>query len=79
MTARNSRPESCPLPLTHDFLDVVVVSDDAGGAVVFVRGELDRDSVPLLAERLRGILDTRGADHRSVVVNLAGTWDQVPF
>jgi anti-anti-sigma factor len=53
-------------------LDVEVVPDEAGEAVVFVRGELDRASVPLLVGCLRELLYTGGAD-RTVVVNLAGT------
>jgi anti-anti-sigma factor len=72
VTLSNSLPEFRPPPHTPGLLDVEVVCDEAGEAVVFVRGELDRDSVPLLARCLREILDARGAD-RTVVVNLAGT------
>jgi anti-anti-sigma factor len=54
-----------------DLASIEVVRDDAG-EVVFVRGELDRASVPSVAECLREILDTAGPG-RSVVVNLADT------
>jgi anti-anti-sigma factor len=72
MTANDSVPEFCPPPPMSGLLDVEVVRDEAGEAVVFVRGELDRASVPLLVGCLRELLDTGGAD-RTVVVNLAGT------
>jgi anti-anti-sigma factor len=72
MIAGNSLPEFRPSPTTAGFLDVQVVCDGASEWVIFVRGELDRNSMPLLAGCLREFLNTRGAN-RTVVVNLAGT------
>ncbi|MDT0351632.1 STAS domain-containing protein [Pseudonocardia charpentierae] len=71
MTANDSGPEFHPPPMSG-LLDVEVVCDEAGEAVVVVQGELDRASVPLLAGCLRELLNTGGAG-RTVVVNLAGT------
>jgi anti-anti-sigma factor len=51
--------------------DVEVVRDEPEVAVVFVRGELDRTGVPLLAGCLREVLD-RGGPGGSVVLNLTG-------
>jgi anti-anti-sigma factor len=53
-------------------LDVEVVRDELGATVIFVRGELDRAAVPLLAGCLREVLDVGGSG-RTVVLNLAGT------
>jgi ABC-type transporter Mla MlaB component len=72
MPAHNSLPEFRPSPPTPGFLEVDVVCGEASEAVIFVRGELDRDSVPLLTGCLREILEARGGD-RTVVVNLVGT------
>ncbi len=52
--------------------DVEVVRDEPDVAVVFVRGELDRTGVPLLAGCLREVLN-RGGPGGSVVLNLTGT------
>ena len=53
-------------------LEVDVVRDEPGGTAIFVRGELDREAVPLLAGCLREALD--GCDSaRTVVLNLVGT------
>lgn len=52
-------------------LDVELVRDEPGAAVVFVRGELDRTEVPRLAGFLREVLD-RGGPGGSVVLNLTG-------
>jgi anti-anti-sigma factor len=72
MTANDSLPEFRTAPPTPGLLDIEVVCDEAGEAVIFVRGELDRASAPLLAGRLWQFLGTPGPD-RTVVVNLAGT------
>ncbi|MDT0349986.1 STAS domain-containing protein [Pseudonocardia charpentierae] len=72
MTAHDSVPEFCPPPPMSVRLDVEVVREEAREAVVFVRGELDRASVPLLVGCLRELLHTDGTD-RTVVVNLVGT------
>ena len=53
-------------------LEVEVVRDEPAGIVIFVRGELDRVAVPLLAGCLREVLD-RTDSARTVVLNLAGT------
>jgi anti-sigma B factor antagonist len=72
MTANDSLPEFRSSTSADGYLDIEVVCDEAGEAVIFVRGELDRDTVPLLTGCLQKILETRGKD-RTVVVNLAGT------
>jgi anti-anti-sigma factor len=51
--------------------DVEVVRDEPDVAVVFVRGELDRTGVPLLAGCLREVLNL-GGPGGSVVLNLTG-------
>ena len=51
--------------------DVEVVRDGPEAAVVFVRGELDRTGVPLLAGCLREVLDG-GGPGATVVLNLTG-------
>ncbi len=71
MTANDSLPEFRPPTSTDGYLDIEVVCDEASEAVIFVWGELDRDSVPLLTGCLQEILETRGGD-LTVVVNLAG-------
>lgn len=53
-------------------LEVEVVRDEPAGIVIFVRGELDRVAVPLLAGCLREVLD-RTDSAGTVVLNLAGT------
>jgi anti-anti-sigma factor len=72
MTANDSLPEFRRSTSTGGYLDIEVVCDEASEAVIFVRGELDRDSVPLLTGCLQDILETRGGD-RTVLVNMAGT------
>ena len=64
MTAHDSVPEFCPPPPMSVRLDVEVVREEAREAVVFVRGELDRASVPLLVGCVRELLYTGGADTR---------------
>jgi anti-anti-sigma factor len=72
MPAHGSRPESRPAPPIPGLLDVEVRRTEADEDAVFVRGEVDRSSMHLLAGCLRELLDTGGAG-RTVVVNLAGT------
>ena len=63
---------ACSPPADLCLDSIEVVWDDAGEAVVFVRGELDRAAVPSVAECLRAVLDA-GGPGRSIVVNLADT------
>ena len=72
MAANDSLPEFRSSTSTNGYLDIEVVCDEAGEAVIFVRGELDRDTAPLLTGCVQEILDTHGED-RVVLVNLAGT------
>ena len=72
MAADDSLPEFRSSTSTNGYLDIEVVCDEAGEAVIFVRGELDRDTAPLLTGCVQEILDTHGED-RVVLVNLAGT------
>jgi anti-anti-sigma factor len=62
-------PQEAPAP---GRLHVEVAHEESDCAVVFVRGELDRNTVPVLAGHLRATVDVGGGD-RAVVVNLAGT------
>jgi anti-anti-sigma factor len=52
-------------------LRVEVDHEESDLAVVFVRGELDRTTVPVLVSRLRTVMDA-GSAGGAVVVNLAG-------
>ena len=56
---------ACPPPADSCLASIEVVRDDAGEAVVFVRGELDRAAVPSVAECLREVLDAGGPAGRS--------------
>ena len=67
MTAETSR--GFDVPARPGRLQVDVCHGELG-AVVFVRGDLDRASVPTLAAALWELLDT-GAAGRSIVVNMA--------
>ena len=72
MTIDNCRPHQCTPSSMSGPLEVDVVRDEPGGTVIFIRGELDREAVPLLAGCLREVLD--GCDSaRTVVLNLVGT------
>ena len=71
MTVDNRRPH-CTRSTMSGLLEVEVVRDEPAGIVIFVRGELDRVAVPLLAGCLREVLD-RTDSARTVVLNLAGT------
>ncbi len=53
-------------------LDVEVVCDQPCATVIVVRGELDRQAVPLLAGCLREVMDAGGSG-RTIVVDLAAT------
>jgi anti-anti-sigma factor len=72
MTIDNSRSHHCKPSTMSELLEVEVVRDELGGTVIFVRGELDRIAVPLLAGCLREVLDVGGSG-RTVVLDLAGT------
>jgi len=68
----NRRPDHCtPSPMSG-LLELEVVPDELGGTVIFVRGELDRSSAPLLAGCLREVL-AAGGSGGTVVLNLACT------
>ena len=71
MTIDNCRPRHTPSTMSG-LLEVEVVRDEPGEIVIFVRGELDRVAVPLLAGCLREVLDVGGSG-RTVVLNLART------
>jgi hypothetical protein len=49
MTIDNSRQHNCTPSSMSGLLEVEVVRDELGRTVIFVRGELDRAAVPLLA------------------------------
>jgi anti-anti-sigma factor len=71
MTIDNSRSHACTPSAMSGLLDVEVVRDDSSATVIYVRGELDRAAVPLLAGCLREVLNLGG--YRTVVLNLAET------
>ena len=71
MTIGNSRSRHCTPAAMSGLLDVEVVRDAPAGTVLFIRGELDRVAVPLLAGCLREVLDV-GGPGRTVVLDLAG-------
>ena len=72
MTVDNPRPHHCTRSTMSGLLEVEVVRDEPAGMVIFVRGELDRVAVPLLAGCLREVLG-RSDSAGTVVLNLAGT------
>jgi anti-anti-sigma factor len=71
MTIDNFRSQHCTPSTTSALLEVEVVRHEPGGTVIFVRGELDRVAVPLLAGCLREVLDV-GGPGRTVTLDLAG-------